>query len=103
MTVVPFVSCRFVPSDVQRFMEFAGPRLERRIWQKVERLSDRERDQMVVSIPGPDKSGKPFLSFQRERGGEYGLWFWDSFGWHLIRSGSSADECLGVLEEGSVG
>lgn len=101
MTVVPFASCRFVPSDIRKFMEFADPKLAAMVWKKVERLSDRERDQLVVTIPARG-TDKPFLSFQRNRWGQYELWFWDSVGWNLIRSGTTADECLGALENRSV-
>ena len=96
MTVVPFVSCRFVPSDVQRFMEFAGRRVKCRIWKPVERKSDRSCDQFLVT---PAEFSEPVLSFRRDERGRYGVWFRDALGWHEIRGSECAEDCLKVLGE----
>lgn len=94
MTVVPFVSCRFIPSDVQRFMEFAGPRVERKMWKPIERKSDRSGDQLLVT---PADFSEPVMSFRRDERGRYGVWFRDTMGWHEIRVSESAEDCFTVL------
>ena len=94
MSVIPFVSCRFIPSDVQRFMEFAEPRIARKMWKSVERKSDRSGDQLLIT---PAEFNEPVMSFSRDQYGRYGIWFRDALGWHEIRASESAEDCFKVL------
>lgn len=91
MTVVPFSRCRFTPADLETFMSYARPSLEKGWWEKVERHTDGSSDQLVAVIGSQEV---PFLSFKRDAGGRYSVSIRVRTGWCDIFSGDSADECL---------
>lgn len=95
MSVVGFARWRFTPADVQRFVSFASVKIERGLWRPLVRETGERSDQLLVFSNQVEEA---LLSFRRDEHGRYGLWWYDRAGWHLIRSGGCADECLGALE-----
>ncbi|HYC05204.1 MAG TPA: hypothetical protein VED40_18065 [Azospirillaceae bacterium] len=93
MTVVAFSVARFTPFDLTEWNAIAMPKLERGLWESVSRQSGPDFDRLTVHFPNLER---PVFRFERDRRGNYRLFFNDRRGWYCIGTGESADECLAV-------
>lgn len=95
MSVVQFSVARFTPDDVRSFNEIALPKLKRGLWAAVTRDTGPDFDRISVTFPGVED---PVFSFERDRRGQYHLWYHDRAGSHSIGFGETAEECLSVWQ-----
>lgn len=93
MTVVSFTCARFTPSDVVLFRRIADPRLADGRWIALKRHSTRDNDRLEVYLPD---TAAPLFRFERNAHGRYALSMRDKGEWHVIGTGASATECLGI-------
>lgn len=91
--IVPFSVARFCPADLAEWNGVAGPKLQRGLWESVERETGADYDRLVVHFPNLDR---PVFRFERDRRGRYRLLFNDRRGWYEIGTGDTAAECLSV-------
>lgn len=95
--ILPFARQRFRPSDIWSWNNIVADRRRRGLWKKVARQSTRERDVMLVWLPGLTD---PSLKLERDAAGEYRLYFHDGAGWFQFRHGPDIVDCLTHVDPG---
>ena len=93
MTVLNFSRARLTPQDIDAFNAVAKPRMESGLWSGVSRNTDASGDRITVMF---HNLNRPAFLFERDKTGQYTLWFQDRNGWHSIKTGDNADECLSI-------
>lgn len=93
--ILPFARQRFTPMDMVAWKSILADRRRRGLWQKMERSSNRERDWILVWLPGLKE---PSLRLERDSHGTYSLSFYDGKGWFRFREGAEIIDCLAHVE-----
>jgi hypothetical protein len=93
--ILPFARQRFTPMDMVAWKAILADRRRRGLWQKMERFSNRERDWILVWLPGLKD---PSLRLERDAQGTYRLSFYDGKGWFQFRQGPEIIHCLAHVE-----
>ncbi|MFY8094016.1 MAG: hypothetical protein ACOVN0_11115 [Niveispirillum sp.] len=93
--ILPFARQRFTPSDMAAWNAILADRRRRGLWQKVDRATSRDRDWIMVWLPGLKE---PSLRLERDSKGVYGLSYYDGQGWFQFRQGATIIDCLSQIE-----
>lgn len=93
--ILPFARQRFTPTDLVAWRSIMADRHRRGLWQKVERSTSRDRDCLLIWLPG---AKEPRLRLERDIQGTYRLSVHDGQGWFQFRQGTHIIDCLARIE-----
>ncbi|MBP7338345.1 hypothetical protein [Niveispirillum sp.] len=93
--ILPFARQRFTPTDLMAWNAILADRRRRGLWQKVERSTSRDRDSILIWLPG---AKEPRLRLERDQQGIYRLSVHDDHGWVQFRQGTHIIDCLARVE-----
>lgn len=93
--IIPFARHRFMPGDLDAFNQIAFCKLKRGIWDRIERHTDSDKDEIRAYFP---KFDRPVFIFRRDKDGYYSLIYVDQMGESLIGQGWQAKCCLSTWD-----
>ena len=89
--ILPFAQQRFTPMDIVAWKAILADQCRRGLWQKAERVSNRDRDSILIWLPARKD---PVLRLERDSQGIYRFSFHDGECWLEFRQAFEIADCL---------